>query len=180
MCFVSHEKWVQRERYPNNTRLHFVDIYCHVFATCDWCSFKFCTTVWFSLQSLICLYWVLSSDHSLNLSFWWRLYVRWWSHNFVYKGWWSFVGLRSSVGESVPRYFRTLTVSNNSRQSVLLLDICGIPSVNHIFVLHDDYGLAHHNHQVSHNPRNYDDFEGSKGVLLQTNAQYQVTVVCNM
>jgi len=85
-------------------------------------------------------------------------------------------GLRSSVGESVPRYFRTLTISNNSRQSVLLLDICGIPSVNHIFVLHDDYGLAHHNHQVSDNSRIYNNFEAPKGVLLQTNAQYQVTV----
>lgn len=88
----------------------------------------------------------------------------------VVPGWTSNEGLFHSR-ENVPQYFRTLTVVNNSPQPVVLLDICGIPNLTSIFVLHDDYGLAHHFHPRSHYSHD------PKGVVLKTRSQYQVTVV---
>ena len=96
------------------------------------------------------------------------LYPEFWT--VIVAGWTGSEGIYNSHGR-VPQYFRTLTIVNTSQQTVVLLDICGIPSVNHIFVLHDDHGLAHHFY-----PRNRHN-SNPKGVVLQARSQYQVTIV---
>lgn len=63
---------------------------------------------------------------------------------------------------------------------MVLLDICGVPAIDHIFVLHDDFRLAHHYNQISGNSVLLSNSEPSKGVVLQPGAQYEVTVVSSL
>jgi hypothetical protein len=57
---------------------------------------------------------------------------------------------------------------------VVLLDVCGVPSIDYIFTLHDDHKLAHH-FGSEWDQRSVQD--GSFGVVIRPGAQYQITVV---
>lgn len=74
----------------------------------------------------------------------------------------------------VPQYFRTLVVSNDGPQPVVLLDVCGVPSMEKTFILHDDYRLARHYEIEDKHPSARD---GSSGVTIRAGAQYQITAV---
>ncbi|CAM6089205.1 unnamed protein product [Calypogeia fissa] len=73
----------------------------------------------------------------------------------------------------VPQYFRTLVVLNEGPQPVVLLDVCGVPSIDKTFKLHDDSRLAHH-YDIEQNQKAV--HEGSSGVTIRAGVQYQVTV----
>ncbi|KAL3699909.1 hypothetical protein R1sor_017931 [Riccia sorocarpa] len=75
----------------------------------------------------------------------------------------------------VPYYYRSLVIVNRSSESVVLLDVCGVPSNSKTFSLKDDYGLAHH-YDVSKDQQTYWRSETPFGVTLRPGAEYQVMV----
>ncbi|KAL2650062.1 hypothetical protein R1flu_018190 [Riccia fluitans] len=72
----------------------------------------------------------------------------------------------------LPSYYRSLVIVNGSSESVILLDVCGVPSNYGTFSLKDDFGLAHH-YDVS---RGQQTSETPFGVTLQAGAEYQIMV----
>ncbi|GAQ82685.1 Silencing defective protein SDE3 [Klebsormidium nitens] len=77
------------------------------------------------------------------------------------------------IAPNVPRYFRTVLISNQGSSEVILFDIRALPEMKDKLRLHDDFDLAGNNSEKSAKDGK---LEKGMGVSLAPGAEYQVAV----